>query len=128
MKFSRTGIILCTLNYEACVDFYRNTIGLPVMFRLDEEHSTLTCFDMGGTYLMVEPGGTTNPNGKSLEENPVKLRFNVDDFEAALGQLETRGVSVEVRREVWGSAADFIDPDGNYCALRDEFSFAQQVK
>jgi hypothetical protein len=33
------------------------------------------------------------------------------------------GVIVNIRREVWGTVADFVDPDGNYCSLRDEESF-----
>ena len=54
---------------------------------------------------------------------PVKLLFNVLDIEATADALETTGVSVAIRREPWGSVGDFIDPDGNRCALRDEGSF-----
>ena len=50
---------------------------------------TLTCLDLGGSYLMIETGG----------------------------------VRVEIRREPWGTVGDFVDPDGNRCALRDEDSF-----
>ena len=47
MEFTRTGIILCTEGYEACVDFYRRILALPELFSLDNAHSTLTCLDMG---------------------------------------------------------------------------------
>ena len=43
MNFDRTGIILYTLNYEACVHFYGNIIGLKRMFETD----MLTCFAFG---------------------------------------------------------------------------------
>ena len=36
MNFRRTGIILFTNHYEACVSFYSETLGLPVMFVADE--------------------------------------------------------------------------------------------
>ena len=125
MKFSRSGIILFTSDYLACVAFYRDTLGLPVMFALDNEHSHLTCLDMGGSYLMIETGGTANPIGKSLAENPVWLRFNVEGVEETAKHLAAKGVAVRVRKEVWGTLADFQDPDGNRCSLRDEATFGQ---
>ena len=91
--------------------------------RAADEHSTLTCLDMGGGYLMIETGGTAIPGGRPIEQSPVKLRFNVHDVEAAASNLEARGVHVSIRRETWGTVADFIDPDGNRCSLRDESSF-----
>jgi lactoylglutathione lyase len=79
---------------------------------------------MGGlSYLMIETGGTSNPSGKTLDQNPVWLRFNVEDVGIAASELRQNGVSVKIRREVWGTVADFLDPDGNHCSLRDEASF-----
>ncbi len=123
MNLTRSGIILCTERYEACVDFYRRILELPDLFSLDDEHSTLTCLDMGGSYLMIETGGTAIPVGRPIEQSPVKLRFNVPDVEAAASVLEAHGVRVCIRRETWGTVGDFIDPDGNRCSLRDESSF-----
>ncbi|MDH3379828.1 MAG: VOC family protein [Gammaproteobacteria bacterium] len=126
MEYSRTGIILCTENYRECVSFYSDTLELPVMFSLNNEHSQLTCCDMGsGNYLMIEKGGRAAPGKKSIEQNPVWLRFNVGDVEDAAKQLSKKNVNVNVRREVWGTVADFTDPDGNVCSLRDEASFGQ---
>ena len=127
MELTRSGVILCTERYEACVDFYRKTLGLPELFSLDNEHSRLTCLDMAGSYLMVETGGTAVPGGKPIEQSPVILRFNVHDVEATAELLEARGVRVSIRREIWGTVGDFIDPDGNQCALRDEGSFLPSV-
>ena len=123
MDLKRTGVIVFTEQYEQCVDFYRRIVGLPEMFSLDDEHSTLTCLDMGGSYLMVETGGTAMPGGRSIEQSPFKLRFNVADVDAAARLLEARGVHVVIRREAWGTVGDFVDPDGNRCSLRDEGSF-----
>ena len=105
------------------MDFYRRILALPELFSLDNEHSTLTCLDMAGSYLMIETGGTEVPGGKPIERSPTILRFNVRDVDATVELLEARGVRVSSRREIWGTVGDFIDPDGNRCSLRDEGSF-----
>ena len=48
MKFDRTGIILYTIEYKKCVDFYQNIVGLKELFSTE----SLTCFDFGDSYLM----------------------------------------------------------------------------
>jgi len=77
--------------------------------------------------LMIETGGTAVAGGKPVERSPVILRFNVVDVEATAKVLEARGVHVSIRRGVWGTAGDFIDPDGNHCSLRDEGSCLPSV-
>ena len=124
MKFINTGLILCTEKYEDCVDFYANKIGLSILHSYDNEHSKLTALDMGGnSYLMVEPGGKAIPEGKTIDDNPVWIRFNVENIDAAVTELRDRGVTAKIRREVWGTVADFCDPDGNICSLREAGSF-----
>lgn len=123
MEFTRAGIILFTEHYAACVAFYRDTLTLPVMFALDSPDSTLTCLDLGGAYLMIEPGGRSNPEGKGLAETSVKLRLNVEDLDAALATLTAKGVAIERLDFPWGSVANFRDPDGNPCQLRSERGF-----
>ena len=126
MKFTRTGVILCTENYRDCVSFYTETLDLPVMYSLDNDHSKLTCCDTGnGNYLMIETGGKAASGRKSTARNPVWLRFNVEDVAAAARHLSSKGVAVKLRKEVWGTLADFTDPDGNPCSLRDEATFGQ---
>ena len=126
MKFSRTGVILCTEKYTECVSFYSEILELPVMFSLDNEHSQLTCCDMGcGNYLMIEKGGMAVSGRKTLDQNPVWLRFNLKDVEGAVRQLTEKNISVNLRREIWGTVADFTDPDGNICSIRDETTFEQ---
>ncbi len=126
MRYTRTGLILCTENYEECVEFYSDILDLPVLNSLDNEHSKLTCFGMGGdNYLMIETGGTSIPAGKTLDQNPVWLRFNVEDVEKAANELRRKGVDAKLRKEVWGTVADVVDPDGNFCSFRDEATFSE---
>jgi lactoylglutathione lyase len=123
MRFARLGIILFTRNYAACVDFYTRTLGLPVMYAKDEPGSRLTCCDFGGAYLMIEAGGPVPAECKTVEQNPTKLRFNVADVEAAAAELRRKGVALTVESHAWGTIANFTDPDGNLCSLRDEGTF-----
>lgn len=125
MQIEKFGIILNTERYEACVGFYRDTLGLTVMFEKMTETEKLTCFDMGGAYLMVEPGGRAAAGGKPVAECPTKLRFNVANVEAAMADLADRGVRAELQRRPWGVTAEFHDPDGNRCALREVAGFGE---
>ncbi len=68
------------------------------MFALDDEHSVLTCLDMGGAYLMVEPGGPPPVARKDIDQNPVTLRFNVADIDAAAESLGEKGFKGVLQR------------------------------
>ncbi len=123
MDFSKAGIILNTGNYRECVAFYGNVLGLELLYEIDRPGEQLTCFDLGGAYLMVEPGGEAQPSGKSIEQCPTKFRFNVEDVEAVSSDLSGKGVDIVVQRHEWGTTAEFNDPDGNRCALRSDAGF-----
>lgn len=116
MKLVQPGIILFTERYEACVQFYHDLCGLPVLFAKE----TLTCLHFGEAYLMIESGGQAAPVGaKGRESNPTVLRFNVEDVEAAATELQAKGVTVAVEHYEWGTIGVFHDPDGNRCELKD---------
>lgn len=117
MHVRQPGIILFTENYEACVRFYRDILGLPLLF----PGEGLTTLKYGGAYLMVESHGVANAEGKERAENPTVLRFNVDDVSAAADELQEKGVTVEVLRFDWGTIGVFYDPDGNRCELKDHW-------
>ncbi len=121
MKYERTGLILCTEKYDECVAFYSDVLNLPISGSLDDEHSKLTVLSLGvNTYLMIETGGQAIPSGKNATQNPVWLRFNVKSVNDSAQELLEKGVEVKIRREIWGTVGDFMDPDGNICSLREE--------
>ena len=109
------GIILFTRNFEACVAFYRDTLGLPVWF----EKPGLVCLRFGTGYLMIETDGVAAPGQKSMAQNPTVLRFNVADVRATARLLEEAGVPVRITDYDWGTVGTFVDPDGNTCGLKD---------
>ncbi len=123
MEISRYGFILNTGDYPACRAFYRDVIGLKVLFEKGTDRDGLICFDLSGAYLMVETGGTTAAKLKSPQECPSKLRLNTNDLAASVAHLRSHGVVVEEFDYSWGRTAEFMDPDGNRCALRTDHDF-----
>ncbi len=125
MEFSKAGIILLTERYDECVAFYGTTLGLKALHRIDRPGEQLTTFALGDTYLMIETGGVASTTEKPVAQNPTKLRFNVPDVGAACAELRRRGLSVRVLEHSWGTTAEFLDPDGNRCALRSDAGFGE---
>tara|TARA_R110002012_G_scaffold306017_2_gene510442 strand:- start:348 stop:725 length:378 start_codon:yes stop_codon:yes gene_type:complete len=123
MKFSMAGIILFTENYEECVDFYGSALELEVLHKIDRPGERLTTFLLGDTYLMVESGGVSSDNPKTIDQNPTKIRFNVSDVLERSAVLKGRGIDVQVFEHTWGITAEFADPDGNLLALRSDTGF-----
>jgi len=123
MNPTRTGIILYTQNYTACVAFYRDTLELPIMF----DTADLTCFALGETYLMVEIDDRENTPERPLYQN-FCLRMNVSNVRDFANKLAAKDIHVDYQEHAWGTVAKFTDPDGNLCALRDDESFEKQVK
>jgi lactoylglutathione lyase len=109
------GIILGTEQFEACVAFYRDILGLPVWY----EKQQLVCLRFGDGYLMIETGGVAREGRKSQAENPTMLRFNVDDVAVAAEDLRQLGIAVEVETYSWGIVGTFLDPDGNVCEFKN---------
>ena len=125
MKFTKAGFILFTQNYEDCVDFYGRVVGLDLLHEIDRPGERLTTFALGDTYLMIETGGVGHDGPKPVEASPVKLRFNVPDVKASAEDLRRKGLAVQVNEYSWGTTAEFIDPDGNRCAVRSDDGFGE---
>lgn len=109
------GIILGTERFDACVSFYRDTLGLPVWF----EKPGIVCLRFGSGYLMIETGGVARDGRKAQSENPTMLRLDVETVEDAAKELRQRGIDVEVKTFEWGVVGTFVDPDGNACELKN---------
>lgn len=125
IDIGRYGIILHVQNYDACVGFYREKLGLPIELEKNEPGQVLTLFSLGDAYLMVEPGGMAAGRRKTSAENPVTLRLNTLSVESAAQLLRRQGVEVAVQAFDWGAIGDFLDPDGNRCQLRSAGDFGR---
>ena len=123
MEFERTGIILYTIEYKKCVEFYENMLGLNKMF----ESENLTCFEFGQSYLMVELDDEYNGQKTKTERTKTCLRMNVPNVKMHAEKLAAKNIKVDYQEHSWGTIAKFVDPDGNLCALKDSEKFEQQI-
>lgn len=103
-------------NFEIGVRFYRDVLGLPLLF---EAPPQMAFFNCGGVRLLV---GVTPPGQKAQRGSAIY--FEVADIHAVHSSLKANGVSFTgephpVNRtpssELW--LAEFADPDGNQLAL-----------
>ncbi|ELY1979468.1 VOC family protein [Flavobacterium psychrophilum] len=121
-KFDRTGIILYVTKYEACVDFYKNILGLKILF----DTKVLTCFEFGNAYLMVELDDE-KPNDNELQRIKTCLRMNASNVKYFAEKLSNHNIPVNYQEHSWGTIVKFFDPDGNLCAFKDTEKFEIQV-
>lgn len=127
MDITRTGVILNTQNYRDCVSFYRDIFDLKLIFEKSEAHFKLTCLTFGDSYLMIETDGIAVPEGKTMAQGSLKLRFNVCNLEAALIRTQKLRPEAKIIELPWGSTINIFDPDGNRVGIRDEATFANQL-
>jgi len=123
MKLERTGIILYTIEYEKCIQFYEKTIGLKKMFA----EKNLTCFEFGGSYLMVEIDDEYEEHQNKSGRIKTCLRMNIQNVRDLADKLIASGVEVDYQEHTWGTVAKFYDPDGNLCAFKDSEKFEKQI-
>ena len=123
MEFDRTGIILYTIEYEKCVDFYEKFVGLKKMFVSEN----LTCFEFGKSYLMVELDDEYNGQKTKAERTKTCLRMNVPNVKILADKLIAKNIKVDYQEHNWGTIAKFFDPDGNLCAFKDSEKFEKQI-
>ena len=123
MEFDRTGIILYTLKYKECVVFYEQIVGLKRMF----ENETLTCFEFGSSYLMIELDREESNSQEKNTRLKTCLRMNVSNVKDLSDDLISKGVNVNYQEHSWGTIAKFLDPDGNLCAFKDSEKFEKQI-
>jgi len=123
MIFDRTGVILYTIKYQECVEFYSNILELKKMFETD----TLTCFAFGGSYLMVEIDDDYKNDATESSRIRTCLRMNVPDVKLLVKKLNSKNILVDYQEHSWGTIAKFYDPDGNLCAFKDSLTFENQI-
>ena len=106
-------------DFEKGVSFYRDTLGLPLMFTAPPQMAFFNC---GGVRLLV---GVTPTDQKPQRGSAIY--FQIPDIYAAASALKCLGVRFIAdphvvnrtpRSELW--LAEFADPDGNQLALMSE--------
>jgi methylmalonyl-CoA/ethylmalonyl-CoA epimerase len=118
------GQIALTITDRArAVAFYRDTLGLPLLF---EAPPDLAFFDCGGIRLMLSPAEKPGESFSSV------VYFRVEDIHAACEALGARGVQFEHPPALVAKMADndlwmaFLrDPDRNVLGLMCEMPRAE---
>lgn len=108
-------VALTTTNLPRATTFYRDTLGLPLMF----ESNGMSFFDVAGMRLMI----ALDKDRPSVRPTSI-LYFDAPDFETSLVRLKASGVTLEgpvetVQRTAGGELKlqQFKDPDGNSLAI-----------
>jgi lactoylglutathione lyase len=98
------------------VEFYRDTLGLPVT----KQGSFGAEFLEGDTHVGVHPA--VHPEAKSLVGRHTGITLFVPDLLHYCGELHERGVrfTTEPTQQPWGIMAMVADPDGNVLALWED--------
>jgi catechol 2,3-dioxygenase-like lactoylglutathione lyase family enzyme len=112
-------ITVATKNFEAATAFYGDVLGLPLSKRWGQLPAAE--FETGNLTIAVMQ---SDAFGIEFRANNHPLELHVDDFEAARGELESRGV--EFKGETLDSGvcfqAFFEDPDGNLLAIHHRYA------
>jgi lactoylglutathione lyase len=101
-------ITLWVHEYEACLAFYRDALGLP----LETSDENFAQFATQGTKLYLHRLGDKSP----LRKHGLEIHFEVPDVASVYAKLLERGVQFEHQpaNMPWGvRMAAFRDPEGN---------------
>jgi methylmalonyl-CoA/ethylmalonyl-CoA epimerase len=114
-----TQLLIAIDDFERGVAFYRDVLGLPLLFAAPPQMAFFRC---GAVRLLV---GVTPVNQKV--QRGSQIYFGVKDIQSIYSSLKSQGVQFKapphvVNRsatsEVW--LAEFVDLDGNQLALMSE--------
>ena len=114
-----TQLLIPIDDFERGVAFYRDVLGLPLLFAAPPQMAFFQC---GAVRLLV---GVT-PVGQKVQRGS-QIYFEVKDIQSIYSSLKSQGVQFKapphvVNRsatsEVW--LAEFVDLDGNQLALMSE--------
>lgn len=112
------AIRIFTTDWDRSVDFYQETVGLPLVFA--DQAFAWAEFDLGGAKLGIEGMEADAPQADELVGRFVGVSIVVDDIDQAYSQLAGKGVEFTTppARQPWGGTlAHFKDPDGNILTL-----------
>ena len=101
---------------ERAIEFYRDTLGLPLLYAAPEFH--YAAFDAGGTRLSLASSRDEGENAikHGLPHGNTGIGLVVPDVDAAYAELAAKGVEFTLKpaKQPWGGYMGmFADPDGN---------------
>jgi catechol 2,3-dioxygenase-like lactoylglutathione lyase family enzyme len=109
-----------TADWDRAVAFYRDTLGLKEGSRWGDLPAQE--FETGNlTIAVVQMSALT---GQEFQPNPNPIALQVEDFEAARAELESKGVEFQTATIDSGVCfqAYFTDPDGNGLGIHQRYA------
>jgi len=103
-------VIKFVTDMNKAVEFYRDTLGLPLRF----ESPSWSEFATGGTTLALHPASDKNPAGK------VEFGFTVADVQAFYRDMSAKGVLFSIppkKQDFGGLLAQFVDSEDAHCSV-----------
>lgn len=120
LEAAKPAIIICTTDRSRAATFYRDTLGLSLVY----EDNFASVFNTGGVTLRVSVVADFTPHEHTI------LGFNVPDVASSVKALREKGVSFNIYPRfqqdelgIWTapggkvSVAWFKDPDGNVLSV-----------
>lgn len=95
------------------VKFYRDTVGLPLIF----QSPGWSEFATGETKLGLHPASEKNPAGK------VEIGFNVPDLASFYQEMSAKGVRFPMppkKQDFGGMLAQFQDSEGGFVSVGEQ--------
>lgn len=113
-----SAVVVFVRDFNTCLTFYRDTLGLPVAqletnfvaFRMKDQNFALQALSAAADMFHARAG---EPTGKT---DPMMLCTQVDNVDAEYERLTAKGVEFvqPPTDQYWGiRAAYFRDPEGN---------------
>ena len=112
-----TEVVVYVHDFPRSLVYYRDTLGLPVLFsHVDKEHGIARVY-AGGASILIHQMPANEPLPPPLPS------FTADDLDADVQTLNSRGAAVSVAVDQgWGRISHFHDPDGNRLCIYKEHS------
>ncbi|HIG42805.1 MAG: VOC family protein [bacterium] len=118
MKFTIYAQRVFSFKFAESVEFYKDTIGLPVKF--EGMDMGWVEFDLGGASLAIERQDPESEESQSYVGRYVGISIQVKDIDVVYKELLERGVEFlgPPAKQPWGGLlAHFKDPDENVITL-----------
>ncbi len=118
MTYRLSAVRVFTCDFDAALNFYRDTIGLRA--EVEDPGSGFAMFDTGPTKLLLEFIARDDEEASELVPRNLAASLEVPNINDTFDRLSEREVEFigEPEKQPWGGTlAHFKDPDGNIVTL-----------